>query len=136
VTAERAEETQQQLRIGRVVVVADDLIWGSRLTALVKSAGAQAIQARNAAELGRQLGSADGVIVDLTARSYDPIAAIENSRAAHRHVLSVGPHEDVELRRRAIAAGAVRVLTYNQVHTHGPTVIGRWLGSEWPNRSE
>jgi DNA-binding response OmpR family regulator len=130
VTAERAEEPQQQLRIGRVVVLADDLIWGSRLTSLVKSAGAEASHATKAQELDRQLATADGVIVDLTARSYDAIAAIESSRLAEREVICIGPHEDLELRKRAIAAGAVRVLTYNQVHMHGPTVIGRWLGSE------
>jgi DNA-binding NtrC family response regulator len=131
VTAERAEETQRQhRRLGRVVVLADDLIWGSRLTSLVKSAGAEASHAKNAQELDREIAATDAVMVDLTARNYDPIAAIERSRTAQREVICVGPHEDVELRRRAIAAGAVRVLTYNQVHTHGPTVIRRWLGSE------
>jgi DNA-binding NtrC family response regulator len=130
VTAERAEETQQHVRIGRVVVLADDLIWGSRLISLVKSAGAEASHAKNAQELDRQLVAVDGVIVDLTARTYDPVDAIERSRMADREVICVGPHEDIELRRRAIAAGALRVLTYNQVHTHGLMVIGRWLGNE------
>jgi CheY-like chemotaxis protein len=131
VTAERAEETQQQhLRIARVVVLADDLIWGSRLTSLVKSAGARARHVKSVEELDREIAATDAVMVDLTARNYDPIAAIERCRTAEREVICVGPHEDAELRRRALAAGAVRVLTYNQVHTHGPTVIGRWLGSE------
>ena len=130
-TAERAEESQQQhLRIGRVVVLADDLIWASRLTSLVKSAGAQASHAKSGQELDRHLADVDGAIVDLTARNYDPRAAVERGSSAKLEVICIGPHEDVELRRRAIAAGAVRVLTYNQVHTHGPTVIGRWLGSE------
>jgi DNA-binding NtrC family response regulator len=130
VTAERAEETRQHLRIRRVVVLADDLIWGSRLTSLVNSAGARARHVKSMEELDREIAATDAVMVDLTARNYDPIAAIERSRSLEREVICVGPHEDLDLRRRAIAAGAVRVLTYNKVHTHGPTVIGRWLGSE------
>ena len=130
-TAERGVQPQgQHLRLGRVVVLADDLIWGSRLTSLVKSAGAEVSHARSAPELERQLATADGVIIDLTARSYDPLAAIKRSRLAEREVICVGPHEDIELRRNAMAAGAVRVLTYNQVHTHGPAVISRWLANE------
>lgn len=126
----RQAEPRRQPRIGRVVVLAEDLIWASRLTSLVKSAGAEATHAKTAPELDRDLVSADGAIVDLTARNYDPVAAIERSRQADREVICVGPHEDVALRRRASAAGAARVLTYNQLHTHGPTLIGRWLGSE------
>jgi hypothetical protein len=124
------DEAQQPngLRIGRVVVLAEDLIWASRLTSLVKRAGAEATHATTASELDRDLVSAAGAIVDLTARNYDPVAAIERSRQAKREVICVGPHEDVALRRRAFAAGAMRVLTYNQVHSHGPTLIGRWLG--------
>jgi hypothetical protein len=115
-------------RIGHVVVLAEDLIWASRLTSLVKQAGAEATHARTARELDRDLAFAEGAIVDLTARNYDPVAAVERSRQAGRGVICIGPHEDVALRRRAIAAGATRVFTYNQVHTHGPALIGRWLG--------
>jgi hypothetical protein len=122
-------EPRRELRIGRVVVLAEDLIWASRLTSLVKSAGAEATHARTARELDRDLVSADAAIVDLTARNYDPVAAIERSRHANREVICVGPHEDISLRRRAFAAGAARVLTYNQLHTHGPTLIGRWVGA-------
>jgi hypothetical protein len=129
VTAERAEESQPQ-RIGRVVVLAEDLIWASRLTSLVKSAGAEVTHAKTARELDRDLPNAGGAIVDLTARNYDPVAAIERSRDANCAVICVGPHEDLPLRRRAIAAGATRALTYNQVHTHGPTLIARWLVGE------
>ena len=49
-------------------------------------------------------------IVDLTARAYDGIAAIAAAHAAGRPVLAVGQHDDVALRRRALAAGADRVL--------------------------
>jgi hypothetical protein len=129
VTAADAEQRREP-RIGRVVVLAEDLIWASRLTSLVKSAGAQATHAKTAGDLDRDLVSAGGAIVDLTARTYDPVAAIERSRRADREVICIGPHEDLALRRRAIAAGAARVLTYNQVHRHGPTLIGRWLGGD------
>ena len=50
------------------------------------------------------------MIVDLTARAYDGIAAIAEAHAAGRPVLAVGQHDDVALRRQALAAGADRVL--------------------------
>jgi hypothetical protein len=119
----------------RVVVLAEDLIWASRLTSLVTSAGAESTHARTEGELDRDLSSAGGVIVDLTARNYDAVAAIERSVAAGRRVICLGPHEDEALRARALAAGAARVYTYNQVHTHGSTLIGRWVAGVLPNQA-
>jgi hypothetical protein len=65
--------------------------------------------------------------VDLTARAYDGVAAIGVAHEARRLVLAVGQHDDVELRRRALAAGASRVHPYRRVFEDGPRVIGAWL---------
>ena len=69
----------------------------------------------------------DRAIVDLTARAYDGIAAIAAAAAAGRPVLAVGQHDDREARRRALAAGADRVLAYRRVFEDGPRQIGAWL---------
>jgi hypothetical protein len=55
------------------------------------------------AALTAALPAVDHVIVDLTARAYDGILAIAEAHAAGRPVLAVGQHDDVALRRRALA---------------------------------
>ena len=116
----------------RVVVLAEDLIWGTRLVRLVQAAGGEAKQAKTLRELDAALVSADHALVDLTARRYDGLAAVERAASQGVHVACVGQHEDVALRGRALAAGASRVFTYNQLHSHGPTLIARWLRPPLP----
>jgi hypothetical protein len=70
------------------------------------------------------------VIVDLTARAYDGVAAIAAARGAGRPVLAVGQHDDLDLRRRALTAGADRVHPYRQLFEDGPRQLGRWLADE------
>ena len=73
------------------------------------------------------LADADRAIVDLTARAYDPIAAIAMASAAGRPVLAVGQHDDRETRQKAFAAGADRVLVYRKVFEDGPRLVAAWL---------
>jgi hypothetical protein len=42
-------------------------------------------------------------------------------------VLAIGQHDDQVLRRRALGAGADRVLAYRKMATDGASVIARWL---------
>ena len=111
----------------RVAVLADDLIWSTRLTDALQAAGAEPVPVRSLDSLAAALPSADRVIVDLTARAYDGVAAIETARAAGRRVLAVGQHDDHDLRRRALAAGADRVFAYRKLFEDGPRTLARWL---------
>lgn len=82
---------------------------------------------RSAAGLEGVLADVDRVIVDLTARAYDGVEAIGVAHAAGRRVLAVGQHDDAELRRRALAAGADRVHPYRVLFEDGPRQMARWL---------
>jgi DNA-binding NarL/FixJ family response regulator len=84
---------------------------------------------RSLAALRTALAEADRVIVDLTARAYDGVEAIEAARAAGVAVLAVGQHDDHDLRKRALAAGADRVYAYRKLFEDGPATLGAWLGS-------
>jgi DNA-binding response OmpR family regulator len=111
-----------------VVVLADDLIWASRLADALASAGARPIRARRQADLETQLGGgASLAIVDLTARAYDGVEAVRAAAAAGARVIAVGQHDDAELRRSALDAGADRVFTYRALFEDGPRVLGAWL---------
>ena len=110
-----------------VLVLADDLIWSTRLVAQVRAAGADATGVRTLTAFANGLAAADAVIVDLTARAYDGIDAISLATAAGRRVLGVGQHDDIELRKRALAAGAERVHPYRKLFDDGPATLAKWL---------
>ena len=99
--------------------------------ALVRAAGADPVATRSVAALGTALdGGVERVIVDLTARAYDGVEAIATAVGAGAAVLAVGQHEDVELRRRALAAGAGRVVPYRLlVEASGPATVARWAAT-------
>ncbi len=116
-------------RPARILVLADDLIWSTRLVAHVRAAGFEAAPARTADAFGAALAGADGAIVDLTSRAYDGLATIAAARAAGVPVLAVGQHDDHVLRRDALAVGADRVLAYSKLFDDGPAAIARWMAA-------
>ena len=114
-----------------VVVLADDLIWATRLSDAITAAGARPRRARRLVDLVALTGPAgDGigfVIVDLTARAYDGVEAIRVSKGAGARVVAVGQHDDAALRKTALAAGAERVFTYRALFEDGPRTLAAWL---------
>ena len=80
------------------------------------------------------LQEADAAIVDLTLRGHDGVAAIHAAAAAGRPVLAVGQHDDLPLRRAALAAGAERVYAYRKLFADGPAVLARWLARQEPEQ--
>ena len=112
----------------RVVVLADDLIWATRLRDHVRAAGGEPVAARDLPGLERGLAPGGAAVVDLTARAYDGVAAVAAARAAGARVLAVGQHDDLDLRKRALAAGAERVFAYRKLFEDGPETLRAWLG--------
>ena len=113
-----------------MAVLADDLIWASRLADAIAAAGATPARVRRLADLEAAL-SASGdpalAIVDLTARAYDGVEAIRAARAAGARVVAVGQHDDLPLRRAATEAGAERVFTYRALFEDGGRLLRAWL---------
>jgi DNA-binding response OmpR family regulator len=112
-----------------VLVLADDLIWSTRLVGHVRAAGLSAVPARTSEAFRTALSGAGGAIVDLTSRAYDGLAEIAAARDAGVPVLAVGQHDDHVLRRNALAVGADRVLAYRKLFDDGPATITRWLAA-------
>ena len=113
-----------------VAILADDLIWASRLADTVAAAGGTAKRVRRLADLQSALGDggASFAIVDLTAMAYDGVEAIRSAAATGARVVAVGQHDDIETRKAALAAGAERVYAYRKLFEDGPRTIGAWLG--------
>lgn len=111
-----------------VAILADDLIWASRLSDAVAAAGGSPRRVRRASDLEALVDSGTRlVVVDLTARAYDGVEAIATAAQAGARVLAVGQHDDRELRDRALTAGAERVFPYRRLFEDGAAVLGAWL---------
>ena len=131
--AGRQVEGHSERRTGRgdskppaVAILADDLIWGTRLFDAAALAGA--VPSRQRTIEGLEQMDAPFVIVDLTARAYDGVAAIRRAKDTGARVVAVGQHDDAALRRAALDAGAEKVFTYRALFEGGATLIARWLG--------
>jgi hypothetical protein len=111
----------------RVAVLADDLIWATRLCEIVRRAGGEPVRLASAALLRAALGTLDGCVVDLTARSYDGIVAVNVAALAHVPTVAVGQHDSADERRAARDAGAVHVYAYRAVFEHGDRDLGGWV---------
>lgn len=89
--------------------------------------GADTVSVASIEALAGVLPDVAAVLVDLTARRYDGIAAIEMAAGAGKRVLAVGQHDDLDLRKRALAAGAERVYAYRKLFEAGPDTLAAWL---------
>ena len=111
------------------MVLADDLIWATRLLDGVRRAGGVAVPARTMPAYEAALPDADGALVDLTARAYDGIDALARATSASVPAIAVAQHDDVPMRKAAKAAGASRVHAYRGLFEHGDRELGAWLAS-------
>jgi hypothetical protein len=122
-------DTPESMLGPRIAVLADDLIWATRLVDGVRRAGGDPVPVRTAASFEATLPEADGALVDLTARAYDGIAALSAAAGAGVPAFAVGQHDDVALRRAAKAAGATRIYAYRALFEHGDRELAAWLAA-------
>ena len=143
-----------------IAVVADDLIWASRIVSAVQQAGATPIRFGTDAEVELALeamaleepgdaaaypsgaGRDDdddpdaptdtrlvAAIVDLFGHRYDGVEAVRGFRAGGLPVIAVAQHDDIEVRRLALEAGALRVFSYAKFFEDGPSLVTRFLAA-------
>ncbi len=120
----------------RIAILADDLIWATRLADTVRRTGGVPVPVRSAAALLASLEGAAGCIVDLTARAYDGVTALGVAAASGVPVIAVGQHDDIEVRRAAKAAGAAQVFAYRALFEHGDRDLGAWIATLVPATEE
>lgn len=124
----------------RLVVVADDLVWATRLEGQGRTIGAtvQRISGPNhGAALTAALATFDAargdlVAIDTTARTYAPIDLVRSAVEAGGRVLALAQHDDPELRATLTAAGAERVLAYRALFERGHEILAGLLGLPVP----
>ena len=126
-----------------IAVIADDLIWASRLIAAVQQAGAMPVRMGTDSEIELAFDAvaleapdpadADalprlvGAIVDLFGHRYDGVEAVRRATAAGLPVVAITQHDDAETRKLAREAGALRVFSYNKFFQDGGALVRKWF---------
>lgn len=116
----------------RLLVLADDLIWATRLEGQGRTLGAAVQRFTTPAPLLAILAThpatpTDLVIIDATARAYDAEAAVRAVAATGARVLALVQHDDPEGRASLIAAGAVRAMPYRALFERGHAILAGLL---------
>jgi CheY-like chemotaxis protein len=99
-----------------IVLIVDDLMFLPQLEGRLRQLGYQSLVATNDVDLTRALGTAPVLaIVDLFSQSFDWEALVRSikgpgKKSNHLPVLGFGPHTDLALRERALAAGCQAVV--------------------------
>lgn len=117
-----------------IAVVAEDLIWASRIVEAVGQAGARPVRISTTAALDELLAGGGpegeplaGAVVDLFARRVDAAGAIGRLVGSGVAVIAVAEHDDAAARAAARAAGAERVFSYNRFHREGGSLVRDWI---------
>ncbi len=119
-------------------------MWSTRIAEAVRRAGGAAVTLRTDAELAVALEAHEladeatlaGAIVDVAARRFDAVTAIGRLRASRLPVMAVAQHDDQLTRRRALAAGASRVFSYQKFFSDGPRLVSGWLSASTPGPAD
>jgi len=116
----------------RLLVLADDLIWATRLEGQGRTLGAEVQRFTTPAPLIAALVAepatpTDLVAIDATARAYDAEAAVRAVAATGVRVLALVQHDDPEGRASLIAAGAVRAMPYRALFERGHGILAGLL---------
>ena len=116
----------------RLLVLADDLIWSTRLEGQGRTLGATVQRFTTTQPLMTALAAepatpADLVAIDATARAYNAEAAVRAAAATGARVLALVQHDDPEGRVSLIAAGAVRAMPYRALFERGHAILAGLL---------
>ncbi len=113
-----------------VLIVCDDLMFTSKVTATARAHGLTAAVARTPADAARKAAGVGCVIVDLHLPGLDVPALLGELRAAGSRaaVIGFGSHVDVETLKAARAAGCDRVLPRSQFVRELEAKLPEWAG--------
>ncbi len=112
-----------------IILIVDDLLFLPRLEQGLRHLGFIPLPATDDAQLTRALSQSPVLaIVDLFSQNFDwatLVALIKRSKAGPTPVLGFGPHVDLALRERALAAGCDAVVGRGAIATSLPQLVDK-----------
>jgi len=117
-------------------ILADDLIWATRLAGQGRTLGAAVVTLNGISDLEALvargvLGGSDLIAIDTTARGFDPAAAVRAAASVGR-TLALAQHDDPALRATLLEAGALRVMPYRALFERGHAILAELLDLPLP----
>lgn len=106
--------------MARVVALVPDLMFGSKVHALLEAAGHEVLLKSQVEEAASATGGADAVLVDLGAGVSDAALALAKADA---FTLAVYSHVEADVRDRAQAAGFDRVVPRSRFMREGAELL-------------
>ena len=110
--------------MSRVVALVPDLMFGSKVVALLESAGHEV----TLVDAPARVSAADVVVVDLAGGNVDPREAVASAPPRAR-TLAVYSHVDAEARRAALDAGFDLVVPRSRMVRSGPELVASLVGA-------
>ena len=112
-------------------ILADDLIWATRLAGQGRTLGAAVVTLNGISDLESlvargPLSDHDLIAIDTTTRGFDPQAAVRAAAGAGR-TLALAQHDDSALRAALLEAGALRVMPYRALFGRGHAILAELL---------
>jgi hypothetical protein len=114
------------MRSPRVVLLTEDLLFGSKVEAMIRSAGGEPVLAADAPAALEAAAPSALLIVDLTAEAFDGAAAVAPGAVP---TLGFYAHTDDQTRRAALAAGFDLVVPRSRMMREGVDLIGGLIES-------
>lgn len=123
--------------MARVVALVPDLLFGSRVQAMLGAAGHEVTLLSQRTAADAQLDGTDVLIVDLADRELDGIGLLEELRDAGRlggtATLGFYAHVEAEVRRRAEEAGFDQVVPRSRMAREGAALVERLAARTRPS---
>ena len=113
--------------MARVVAYVPDLLFGSNVLGALNAAGHDAVLVSDAGALGRELGAADALVVDLTADAGERIEQLSATAREGIKTLAFYSHVEADVRAQAEAAGFDLVIPRSRMAREGGSLVSRLL---------
>ncbi|HEV2812131.1 MAG TPA: hypothetical protein VGW10_02665 [Solirubrobacteraceae bacterium] len=115
--------------MSRVLALVPDLLFGSKVKAMLDAAGHEVEMAQSETDVWDQIAGTDVLVVDLTTDDVDGTKLLDTLRAGGEagrvKALAFYSHVDVDVKREAEQAGFDLVVPRSRMAREGADLVGR-----------
>ena len=113
--------------MARIVVLVDDLLFGSNVAGALSAAGHEVQLVASVEELGASGGGSELLVVDLAGGALDPAGALSARPNPSVRTLASYAHVHPGQREAALAAGFDRVVPRSKLAREAPELVAELL---------
>jgi len=119
--------------VSRVTALVPDLLFGSKVKAMLEAEGHEVEMVSSETEVWDQIAGTDVLVVDLTTEDVDGTVLLDTLRtggeAGDVRTLAFYSHVEAETRAKAEAAGFDLVVPRSRMAREGAVLVGRLSGT-------